>query len=138
MPRAVLRRPGLGAVEVVCIHPYPPTTPDRVGDWNAALDGLPEAGPPGPLRVLAGDFNATLDHAKLREVVDGGYRDAADDRGEGLSPTWHDGRLYPPPLTIDHILADERFAVASYDVHDMPGSDHEAISAELRLLPPEN
>ncbi len=134
MPRALTSAPGMGPVEIVCVHPYPPASPGRVDDWAASLNALP-AGGEGPLRVLAGDFNATLDHSELREVIDSGYRDAADDVGEGLSPTWHVGRLYPPPLTIDHVLADERFAVTDFSVHDLPGSDHEAIFAELALPP---
>lgn len=135
MPRAVLAKPGLGEVEIVCIHPYPPTDPRSVDRWIASLSGLPAAGEGPPLRVLAGDFNATLDHSELRDLIGDGYRDAADARGKGFAPTWHDGRLYPPPLTIDHVLADERLAVADFSVHDLPGSDHEAIFAELVLLP---
>ncbi len=41
-----------------------------------------------PVRILAGDFNATLDHVEFRRVLDGGYRDAADAVGAGLHPTW--------------------------------------------------
>ena len=36
----------------------------------------------------AGDFNATLDHAELRRILDLGYRDAGDVTGNGLTPTW--------------------------------------------------
>ena len=34
--------------------------------WRADLRALPPATPDGRLRILAGDFNATLDHAELR------------------------------------------------------------------------
>ena len=39
-------------------------------------------------QILAGDFNATLDHAEFRALLDRGYVDAADAVGDGLTPTW--------------------------------------------------
>ena len=42
----------------------------------------------GDVQILAGDFNATLDHAELRALLDRGYIDAADAAGEGWTPTW--------------------------------------------------
>ena len=42
----------------------------------------------GDGRILAGDFNATLDHPELRAVLDRGYVDAADAASGGLKPTW--------------------------------------------------
>ena len=47
-------------------------------------------------------------------------------------PTWPSG-LFPPPVTIDHILVDQRVAVESYRVLDVAGSDHRAVLAELTL-----
>ncbi len=58
-----------------------------------------------PPWVLPGDFNATLDHAELRRVLDLGYRDAGDVTGNGLIPTWPEFGHHLPPITIDHILA---------------------------------
>ena len=49
----------------------------RCGRWRGDLRALPPATPDGPLRILAGDFNATLDHAELRRLLDTGYEDAA-------------------------------------------------------------
>jgi len=43
------------------------------------------------------------------------------------------GSLLPPPITIDHILADERFGIVEYEVEPLPDSDHHAIFAELAL-----
>jgi endonuclease/exonuclease/phosphatase family metal-dependent hydrolase len=37
------------------------------------------------------------------------------------------------PLTIDHVLVDRRAAVHRVTVHDLPGSDHRAVFADLRL-----
>ena len=66
------------------------------------------------MRGLAGDFNATLDHAELRRVLDRGYRDAAEQAGVALRPTWPTGkRILPTLVTIDHVLADRRVQVIS-------------------------
>ena len=89
----------------------------------------------GSLRLLAGDFNATLDHADLRDLLDRGYRDAAEQAGVGLRPTWPAGKdLLPALVTIDHVLADRRVRVISARSVAIPGSDHRGVLTEL-LLP---
>jgi endonuclease/exonuclease/phosphatase (EEP) superfamily protein YafD len=129
---AALRLPGAAPVELYAIHIPPPVHDSRVSDWRADLRRVPRATPDGPVRVLAGDFNATLDHAELRRVLDGGYEDAAAEVGAGLRATWPRGRLLPP-VTIDHVLADRRCGVRAVDVVAVPGSDHRAVLAELVL-----
>jgi endonuclease/exonuclease/phosphatase family metal-dependent hydrolase len=131
MPRVAIELPGGRRMRVVGVHPYPPL-PDRVGEWGSALESLPTAGSGVPW-VLAGDFNATLDHVELRDVLDRGYRDSADVTAEGLQPTWPQGTRRSPPVTIDHILFDRRLGVAEYAVEDLPGSDHRAVYARLVL-----
>jgi len=131
MPRALILLSGGRALRVVGVHPYPPLH-SRVGEWGAALASLPSAGTGIPW-VLPGDFNATLDQAALRDLVDRGYRDAADAAGEGLEPTWPAGKTLPPLIAIDHVLADRRLGVAAYGVLALPGSDHRAVYARLIL-----
>jgi endonuclease/exonuclease/phosphatase family metal-dependent hydrolase len=133
MPRARLRVPGAGRVEVVDVHPPSPTGPQAVSDWSRTLRSLPSADPAGVVRLLLGDFNATLDHQALREVLEEGYVDAADAVGKALTPTWRSGGLLPPTVTIDHVLADERVRVRDVGIHELPGSDHRAVTAELVL-----
>jgi endonuclease/exonuclease/phosphatase family metal-dependent hydrolase len=84
------------------------------------------------VRILAGDFNATLDHARLRRLIDTGYRDAADQLGEGLHPTFPIGQRMPP-ITLDHVLADRRVGIRSFVARRVPRSDHRAVRAELVL-----
>ncbi|SFP53496.1 Uncharacterized conserved protein YafD, endonuclease/exonuclease/phosphatase (EEP) superfamily [Amycolatopsis arida] len=129
-PSARVRLPGGTAVEVVAVHSRPPV--EAFDTWRAELGRLPAADPDGPPRILAGDFNATLDHAALRRVLAGGYRDAGAERGKGLMPTWP-GRWFPPPVTIDHVLVDSRVAVREYRVRPLPGGDHDAVYARLAL-----
>ncbi|MFI7417951.1 endonuclease/exonuclease/phosphatase family protein [Nonomuraea sp. NPDC049684] len=128
---AVLKHPGGARVEIVSVHPCAPKRLGRQPCWLAGLERLPRGD--GRLRVLAGDFNATLDHLPLRELLAAGYRDAADAMGRGLSTTW--GGWGPlPGVTIDHVLAADRMAVRDFRVLAPVGSDHRPVYAEL-LLP---
>jgi endonuclease/exonuclease/phosphatase family metal-dependent hydrolase len=130
-PTALAELPGGQAVELVGVHPVPPKLGRQgAARWREELAVLP---PPGALpRVVAGDFNATLDHAAFRRVLRLGYTDAARQAGNTLTPTWG-----PPGrgavLTLDHVLADRRCAVLGYSVHTVPGSDHRAVYAEIQL-----
>ncbi|MTD57927.1 endonuclease/exonuclease/phosphatase family protein [Amycolatopsis sp. RM579] len=118
------------SIEIVAVHPIPPTT--DAAEWKKEVAGLPGPDSHGPVRILAGDFNATVDHATFRDLLGAGYTDAALSRGEAFTSTWP-SRFFPPPVTIDHVLVDPRVAVEHYRVLDVPGSDHKAVLAELTL-----
>jgi endonuclease/exonuclease/phosphatase (EEP) superfamily protein YafD len=126
--------PGAVAVDVESAHPLAPYALEVLGGWRDDLAAEPRTDPAGAPRILIGDFNATLDHQPLRDLIDAGYRDAADAAGQGLIGTWgpYDGDLLPP-VTIDHVLADRRLGVGAVSVHDIPDSDHRAIIATLRI-----
>ncbi|HEX4814244.1 MAG TPA: endonuclease/exonuclease/phosphatase family protein [Nonomuraea sp.] len=133
MPVAEVALPGGQAVEVVAVHPVAPV-PRTVGEWEAGVSTLPPAPASGPPRILAGDFNATLDHAVFRRLLDTGYTDAAAATGQGLTPTWPMRRM-PPLVAIDHVLTDGRAGAVAVEIHDVPGSDHRALFADLRVRP---
>jgi endonuclease/exonuclease/phosphatase family metal-dependent hydrolase len=130
-PAALLELPGGEAVELVCVHPMPPTLRHGgAAQWRAELAVLP---PPGELpRVIAGDFNATLDHAAFRDVLRLGYVDAARQAGTALTPTWGPAGKNAV-LTLDHVLVDRDCAVLDCSVHVVPGSDHRAVYAAIQL-----
>jgi endonuclease/exonuclease/phosphatase family metal-dependent hydrolase len=133
MARAEASLPGGRRLKIVAVHPYPPMRRSVTGEWEDVLASLP-SGDRGTPWLLAGDFNATFDQAPFRELVGRGYRDAGETAGKGLDATFPaDGSLFPPPITIDHILADDRFGIVSYEVEPLPNSDHHAIFAELAL-----
>ena len=129
---ASARPAGGPVVELGSVHVTPPYS-HQVPVWRADLRVVPRATPDSRVRILAGDFNATLDHAELRDLLDSGYVDAADEVGAGLRATWPDDRRLPPPVTIDHVLADARAGVREFSVHPIPGTDHRAVFAELVL-----
>lgn len=133
--------PGAGPVLIESAHPAAPSDAAGARQWAEEISLQPAATPTGPLRILLGDFNSTLDHEGLRRLVGTGYRDAADTAGAGLRPTWSPGIFgglaeWVPPVTIDHVLADRRIGVRGVRVHPMPGSDHRAVFADLLLPPP--
>ena len=123
------------AVELVSVHSAPPATgPSSVRAWATDLAGLP-APVPEVLRVLAGDFNATPDHAAWRELLRRGYVDAARATGRGSDWTWRPLRVRVPRMALDHVLVDPRIAVAACWFVPVHGSDHRSVVAEL-VLPP--
>lgn len=116
------------------VHPLPPTGPASVRSLELYLESIPAADPAGPPAVLIGDFNATLDNSDFRAVLDRGYRDVANELGQGLKPT-RPGDAWPPPVTIDHVLIDDRLGAVDYDVKPQQGSDHDAVLATIQLAP---
>jgi endonuclease/exonuclease/phosphatase family metal-dependent hydrolase len=132
----IIQPPGATPLLVESAHPAAPYSVDALRNWRADLAAEPAADPQGTPRILLGDFNSTLDHAELRALVARGYRDAASTVGKGLVPTWglyypHDRRL--PPITIDHVLVDERIGVRDVQVHRVPQTDHRAVLAWLTV-----
>ena len=133
---ATLTVPGASPIEVKSAHPCPPSGLSRSRCWRADLADQPPATVDGPVRLLIGDFNATLDHAALRRLIATGYRDAADVVGAGYARTWpYDEKWYIPAVAIDHVLADRRVGVTEVSVYPVLNSDHRAVFAALQLPP---
>ena len=131
-PTALIELPSGEEVELVCVHPAPPALAqgDVTARWKAELAVLPAPGERP--RVVAGDFNATLDHAPFRDLLRLGYVDAARQTGNALTPTW--GIPGKSPLfALDHVLVSSACAVLASSVHAVPDSDHRAVYAEIQL-----
>lgn len=108
-----------------------------LGNQSTQVEALDEmtAGLPQPL-VVMGDFNATAWSWGLRRAQElTGTR-----RIGGLLRTW-DGS-YPTPfwplpepfgLPIDHIMVSDGLGVERIGTVDIPGSDHDAVRAVLRV-----
>jgi endonuclease/exonuclease/phosphatase (EEP) superfamily protein YafD len=115
--------------DVVSVHPPPPVSAQHVDGWHETFDGLPRADRP---RILAGDFNATLDHHALRELIGSGFTDAADATGDGLRATWPANRGgLRPGIAIDHVLVTQDLVAVRTEIVGLPRGDHRAVFAEL-------
>ena len=130
---ATVHVPGARPVTVTVVHYCAPVDPAQTACWEYGRSRIPAATPGGPVRLLLGDFNLTLDYRALRAVLDTGYRDAAAVVGQGLATTWpYDGTPLPK-VTIDHVLADRRIGVRAVSPYPLKGSDHRALAASLTL-----
>ncbi|WP_373320503.1 endonuclease/exonuclease/phosphatase family protein [Virgisporangium aurantiacum] len=135
--QATLDVPGARPVEVESAHPAAPWGRPGMANWYRDLRAQPPATVDGHLRILLGDFNATLDHVALRRLVNSGYRDAAEVSGTGLRTSWpSQGQRLMAPVTLDHVLADRRIGVAEARPYLIAGTDHRAVYAELVIPRP--
>ncbi|MEU9980516.1 endonuclease/exonuclease/phosphatase family protein [Streptomyces sp. NPDC050856] len=134
MPGATLRAGGKD-VRLQLAHPLPPL-PGRVAAWRRELAELRDfaAGYRGRSVVLAGDFNASQDHAAFRAVLDSGaLHDSARIAGAARTGSWPQDGPLPPFAQIDHVLVSTDFAVRGARFLPVPRTDHRALLVELDL-----
>ncbi|QIQ03721.1 endonuclease/exonuclease/phosphatase family protein [Streptomyces liangshanensis] len=116
-------------------HPLPPV-PGGVDDWREELGRVRAyaAGHrEGPV-ILAGDFNATRDHAAFRDVLDaGGLLDSAALGGAGRTPSWPSAAPRPLGAQIDHVLVSDDFSVRDARFLDLADTDHRSLLVSLEL-----
>jgi len=129
---AVRAEPADGSGPVlVAVHPISPHEPGYAMErWRRDLVAVTEPCRSEDGVIVAGDFNATLDHAPMRDV--GSCVDAAAEAGVGGVATWPARlpRLVGAP--IDHVLVDgERYVVDAATVLDVGASDHRAVVARV-------
>jgi endonuclease/exonuclease/phosphatase (EEP) superfamily protein YafD len=122
----------LGSLEIVAVHVSAPT-PVKILQWPKELASLQQwCGQQSNPVVIAGDFNATLDHREFRDGIKG-CLDAGEMTGKGLIGTW------PTKLPewiggqIDHVLGGGGAVPTSLRVLDLPGSDHRALLATVSV-----
>jgi endonuclease/exonuclease/phosphatase (EEP) superfamily protein YafD len=132
MPAARISVPGGGDVGFVAIHIAAPASFARIPHWRDELDAIHAADVHKQPRILAGDFNSTLDHSRFDAVLDRGYRDAAETVGNGMDGTWRAAGL-PLPVTLDHVLFNRFVAARDTTTHELPGSDHRSLMATVAL-----
>jgi len=90
--------------------------------------------------MIVGDFNATMDHAPLRELVGRGYDDAATEARSGWQPTWPSagevsrfGVPVPSMIPIDHVFLSVGLRALSTESITVDGTDHRALVASVAL-----
>jgi endonuclease/exonuclease/phosphatase (EEP) superfamily protein YafD len=133
MPGAVADVQG-HAVRLQLAHPMPPL-PGQVGLWRRELGELRDyaAGGKDSSTILAGDFNASQDHAAFRRVLDTGLRDSARLAGSPRAPSWPARTTPTLGAQIDHVLVSRDFSANAATFLDIAGSDHRALVVDITL-----
>ncbi|MCX4534102.1 endonuclease/exonuclease/phosphatase family protein [Streptomyces sp. NBC_00841] len=122
-------------VRLQLAHPMPPI-PGMVGKWRTELGRVRDfaAGSKGSRTIVAGDFNASQDHAAFRAVLDaGGLHDSARIAGASRTYSWPADRSSPLRTQIDHVLVSDDFSVRSARFLRLDGTDHRALLVGLDL-----
>lgn len=116
---------------ITAVHAWPPTG-DAMPRWRDDTVWAVRRCKGGEGAIVAGDFNATLDHPALRSLPP--CADAAAERDAAAVGTWPAGWPRWAGAPIDHVLADARaWEVVSFSVLDaVGGSDHRPVLAVLR------
>ncbi|MFB7251840.1 endonuclease/exonuclease/phosphatase family protein [Microbacterium sp. NPDC056234] len=132
VPSAVVMPVDGDGPTVVAVHAVAPR-PEAMQRWQSDLAWIADQCPQGDF-ILAGDFNATIDHMASLGVDGGdmGYcRDAATRTGNGAVATWP--ASYPELLgaPIDHIMASPTWEPTGSVVLDADGSDHRGLVVQL-------
>jgi endonuclease/exonuclease/phosphatase (EEP) superfamily protein YafD len=129
---------------IMAVHPVAPI-PVEMDNWRSDLEWLGARCDTGNV-IMAGDFNATLDHMSDyggsrtedgRITHLGNCIDGAASTGNAAVGTWP--AAIPPLLgtPIDHILATDGWRFTGFRVvtdRDHAGSDHRPIVAQLHPL----
>ncbi|GAA3107119.1 endonuclease/exonuclease/phosphatase (EEP) superfamily protein YafD [Kribbella aluminosa] len=122
----------LGAVRLIAYHGYPPL-PDAVATWAHDLLKVREWCSQDPPTVIAGDYNATVDHAYLRSALGGYCRSVGPSVGGGLDGTWPADQPAVLRTQIDHVVVTRQFEPGTFTTYSIHGTDHRAVVATIAL-----
>ncbi|WP_030600002.1 endonuclease/exonuclease/phosphatase family protein [Streptomyces fulvoviolaceus] len=132
MPGAVADVDG-HAVRLQLAHPMPPL-PGQIDVWRRELGALRDfAADAEGATILAGDFNASQDHAAFRDILDTGLRDAARLAGSDRTPTWPARTAPAIGAQIDHVLVSRDFSAGDARFLDLADTDHRALVVDITL-----
>ncbi|MFK4147023.1 endonuclease/exonuclease/phosphatase family protein [Streptomyces sp. NPDC004065] len=133
MPGAVADVRG-HAVRLQLAHPMPPL-PGQTALWHRELGRLRAfaAAARGTPTILAGDFNASQDHAAFRRILDTGLYDAARLAGAERTPSWPSRTAPTLGAQIDHVLVSQDFSATAARFLTLSGTDHRALLTDLTL-----
>lgn len=134
--------PELGELRVLALHPSPPY---HQGQWSANWEAIlalvrDDRHAIGERVIVAGDLNATRDHAPLRDLTALGFSGAADQVNAGWLPTWPAngwqrrlGAAVPPLVPIDQVLTSPDVVVTDVTVAEDVHGDHLAVVATVAM-----
>jgi endonuclease/exonuclease/phosphatase (EEP) superfamily protein YafD len=122
----------LGRRSLFAVHTAAPVDRRRTAQWLRDL-AMVERWCHGPVApIVAGDFNATLDHSAFRAAL-GGCRSAATGTGKGLVGTYPSSAAPWAGIQIDHVLVPTGTVTTGFEVVDVEGTDHRGVLARLRV-----
>ncbi|MEV5606883.1 endonuclease/exonuclease/phosphatase family protein [Streptomyces sp. NPDC052225] len=122
------------SVRLQLAHPMPPL-PQQLGVWRRELGRLADfAGAGDGPTIVAGDFNATQDHAAFRRILDAGsLRDASRLTGDSRRASWPSTAPRQLGTQIDHVLVSEAFSAQDVRFLTLADTDHRAVLVDLTL-----
>lgn len=133
VPSAVLMPIDGDGPTIVAVHAVAPRM-EEMQQWQSDLQWIADQCPAGDF-ILAGDFNATVDHMASLGIDGGdiGYcRDVASRTGNGMSGTWPSSFPALAGAPIDHVMASANWRpTGSAVLDDAGGSDHRALIVQL-------
>jgi endonuclease/exonuclease/phosphatase (EEP) superfamily protein YafD len=128
---------GAGRVHLLAVHPRPPTQSALAWRDDQRVVRRAAASLSGST-LVAGDLNATMDHAPLRDLAGRGFEDAATAANAGFQPTWPSsgmvsrfGVAVPSVVAIDHVLTRGGLHAVHTEAVQVPGTDHRALVVTL-------
>jgi endonuclease/exonuclease/phosphatase (EEP) superfamily protein YafD len=137
---AQLEVTGVSIKPTVVVAHIPGPWPWPIDGWRHDMDRLPttlreiaERADRGAVLVAA-DVNSTTDMRPFRALLHDGYRDAAEQSGAGIQPTFPADTQLPPLLAIDHILTRDCTATSLHTL-TIPGSDHRGLVVTVTVPP---
>lgn len=117
----------IGGMRVMAVHPAYPLDEDWADELAVIRDAVVAQRPD----VVAGDFNASRDHAPMRAILDAGLSDAAELVDAGWQPTWPMdgfwGLPVPASVAIDHVLVGSGLTATDATTQRIEGTDHRAL-----------
>ncbi|MGO2746206.1 endonuclease/exonuclease/phosphatase family protein [Microbacterium sp.] len=129
LPSGVWRPADGDGPVIVAAHPAAPL-PESMADWSTGLQWIAEqCSALGSDVIVAGDFNATVDHLDL-----GNCQDAAVEVTAAATGTWPSTVPAWLASPIDHVLAGEAWSVLDARVMEPSasgGTDHRAFVAVI-------
>jgi endonuclease/exonuclease/phosphatase (EEP) superfamily protein YafD len=129
LPSGVWRPVDSKGPVIVAAHPMPPL-PDSMDDWRTGLHWITgQCGALGTDVIIAGDFNATVDHLDL-----GACQDAAVEVTAAATGTWPSTVPAWLASPIDHVLVGDAWSVLDARIMEPSASgntDHRPIVAVL-------
>jgi endonuclease/exonuclease/phosphatase (EEP) superfamily protein YafD len=136
MVSAQIRVPGISIDPTIVVVHLPGPWPQPIDSWRRDISLLPAtlqdvAERAGTGCVLAAaDLNSTTDMRPFRTLLNDGYRDAAEQSGSGIQPTFPSDSRLPPLIAIDHILTRNCTATSLRTIR-LSGSDHRGLVATV-------